>query len=116
MVRKSGLTSARLKDLGAAKLAQLVLDEAERNVGFRRQVKAAIAGQAGPEAIAKLIDRRLAGLERARSFVDWDKVPTFRSDLSSYVETGASELCPAFPSSASAQPRDHLMTMTSRPL
>lgn len=62
--------TAKLKDLGTDKLAQLVLDEAERNAGFRRQVKAALAGKSGPEAIAKLIDRRLSGLSRAKSFIE----------------------------------------------
>jgi len=60
MARKPSLTADKLKDLGEEKLAQLVLDEAERNTGFRRQVKAALAGKSGPEAIAKLIDRRLS--------------------------------------------------------
>lgn len=34
MARKPALTTDKLKDLGADKLAQLVLDEAERNTGF----------------------------------------------------------------------------------
>ena len=55
MARKPSLTADKLKDLGEEKLAQLVLDEAERNTGFRRQVKAALAGKSGPEAIAKLM-------------------------------------------------------------
>ena len=47
MARKPALSTDKLKDLGAEKLAQLVLDEAERNAGFRRQVKAALAGRLG---------------------------------------------------------------------
>lgn len=100
MARKPALTADKLKDLGVDKLAQLVLGEAERNAGFRRQVKAAMAGKAGPEAIAKLIDRRLSGLERARSFVDWDKARAFRDDLRSLTDTIVSELGTASPTLA----------------
>ncbi len=100
MARKPALSTDKLKDLGPDKLAQLVLEEAERNAGFRRQVKAALAGKTGPEAIAKLIDRRLAGLERAKSFVDWDRARAFRDDLRSLTGTIASELGPASPALA----------------
>jgi hypothetical protein len=70
MARKSVLSADKLKDLGADKLAQLVFEEAERNARVRRQVKAALAGKSGPEAIAKLIDRRQSGLARSKRFVE----------------------------------------------
>ena len=54
---------------------------------FAVRVKATLAGKSGPEAIAKLIDRRLSGLERAKSFVDWDKARAFRDDLRSLTDT-----------------------------
>ncbi|MCQ0090261.1 DUF6880 family protein [Roseovarius sp. M141] len=97
MARKPALSIDKLKDLGVAKLGQLVLDEAERNAGFRRQVKAALAGKSGPEAIAKLIDRRLSGLKRAKSFIDWDKAHALGDDLRSLTDTITSELGAAAP-------------------
>lgn len=100
MARKPALTIDKLKDLGADKVAQLVLDEAERNAGFRRQVKAALVGKNGPEAIAKLIDRRLSGLARAKSFIEWDKARAFAEDLRSLINTITSELGPAAPALA----------------
>ena len=100
MARTPALTTDKLKDLGSDKLAQLVLDEAERNAGFRRQVKAALAGKAGPAAIAKLIDRRLSGLARAKSFVEWDKARAFADDLRSLTDTVIAELGPADPALA----------------
>ncbi len=100
MARKPALTIDKMKDLGADKLAQLVLAEAERNAGFRRLVKAALAGKSGPQAIAKLIDRRLSGLDRAKSFIDWDKARAFGNDLGSLVDTITSELGPAAPALA----------------
>jgi hypothetical protein len=97
MARKSSLNAEALVALGAEKLAQLVLDEAERNAPFRKIVKAALAGTKGPEAIAKLIDRRLAALEKARSFIDWQKERAFREDLAATVRTIVDELGAASP-------------------
>jgi hypothetical protein len=94
MARKPALSIEKLNDLGAEKLAQMVLAEAEQNAGFRRQVKAALAGKSGPEAIAKLIDRRISGLERAKSFIEWDKARAFRDDLRSLTDTITTELGP----------------------
>ncbi len=100
MARKPDLSTDKLKDLGTDKLAQLVMEEAERNSGFRRQLKAALAGKSGPEAIAKLIDRRLSGLARAKSFIEWDKARAFADDLRSLTDTITSELGPAAPALA----------------
>ena len=97
MARRPALTIDTLKELGLEKLAQLVLAEAEQNANFARLVSAAFAGLAGPEAIAKLIDRRLAGLAKARAFVDWNKARAFRDDLQSTVDTISTELLAAAP-------------------
>ena len=100
MARKPTLSIDKMKDLGTDKLAQLVLAEAERNAGFRRHVKATLAGKSGPEAIARLIDRRLSGLDRAKSFIECDKACAFRDDLRSLTDTITSELAPAAPALA----------------
>ena len=97
MARKPTLSPDALEALGAAKLAALVFEEATTNAAFKRRVAAALAGQSGPEAIAKLIDRRLAGLERARAFVDWEKARAFRDDLAALLASIRTELGPADP-------------------
>lgn len=97
MARKPAMSTDKLKDLGIDKLAQLIFEEAERNAVFRRQVKAALAGRSGPVSIAKLIDRRLSGLARAKSFIEWDKARAFADDLRSLSNTIMSELSPAAP-------------------
>ena len=95
MARKPALSKESLTALGAEKLAELVFDEVHVNAGFKRRVNAALAGKSGPEAIAKLIDRRLSGLERARTFIDWDKERAFRDDLQGLCDSIVKELCPA---------------------
>ena len=78
MARRAALTSENLIALGAEKLATIILDEAGRNAPFKKLVAAALAGAQGPKAVAAVVDRRLAGLERARGFVEWEKRKSLR--------------------------------------
>ncbi|MFK4822280.1 DUF6880 family protein [Ochrobactrum quorumnocens] len=97
MARKPALSVETLAELGTEKLARLVLDEALGNSAFRKLVSAALAGQKGPEAVAKIVDRRLGALEKARSFIEWEKVRPFRDDLTATVATISGELGEAAP-------------------
>jgi hypothetical protein len=92
MAKRSDLTVEALVELGAAKLAQMIHDEAERSSSFRKLVKTALAGSRGPDAVAKLIDRRLLALEKARGFVGWEKERSFRDDLRTTLATITGEL------------------------
>src|SRR4051795_6636379 len=95
MARRATLTNEALAALGAKKLAKLVLDEAGRNAAFKKLVAAALAGAKGPDAVAAIVDRRLAGLERARGFVDWEKRKSFAADLRATIAIITDELGPA---------------------
>ncbi|MDA8231707.1 MAG: hypothetical protein M0006_10245 [Magnetospirillum sp.] len=92
MACKTTLSPENLVALGADKLAQLILDEAEGNAPFRKRVRAALAGTKGSQAVAALIDRRLAALEKARAMVAWEKERAFAADLDATVETITKEL------------------------
>lgn len=100
MASKPTLSIDSLQALGAAKLASLVFDEAACNPAFKRRVVAAQAGQGGPVALAKVLDKRLSGLERARSFVDWDKARGFRDDLAALLAGIQQDLGPLNPAMA----------------
>ncbi len=100
MARRPAITPEKLLELGPEKLVQLVLDEAERDAAFRKRVSAALAARKGPESVAKIVDRRLGALERARSFIDWNKARAFRDDLAATVATIAEELGKADPGMA----------------
>ncbi len=71
MTAKATLTIEALLALGAERLAGLVLDEAGHNGSFKKMVAAALAGAKRPAAVAAIVDRRPAALERARGFIDW---------------------------------------------
>lgn len=92
MARKVDLSLDRLVALGAEKLAALILGETEVNAAFAKRAKAALTGAQGVDAVAALIDRRLAALERARGMVDWRKERAFAADLGAIVDTITGEL------------------------
>lgn len=92
MARKPSLSTESLIALGAEKLAGLLLEEAEGNAALRKRLNAALAGAEGPEAVAKLIDRRLTALERARAMVGWEKERAFAQDLDAVVASIIQEL------------------------
>jgi hypothetical protein len=92
---KPKISFESLEPLGLQKLAKLIVDEAEGNTAFRKTVNAALASLKGPKAIAAIIDRRLAALAKARSFVDWDKARNFAADLAATVRAITDELAPA---------------------
>lgn len=100
MAKKTTLNLENLNALGVERLARLVIDASARDAGFKKYVVAALASANGPEAIAALIDQRLGALERARSFVEWDRARTFASDLSMTVHAIVDELGPAQPALA----------------
>ncbi|GJD82487.1 DUF6880 family protein [Methylobacterium haplocladii] len=87
-------TRETLAALDAATLIRLVLDETGQNPAFKKRVSAALAGLQGPDAVAALIDRRLAALEKARGFIDWRKSRTFVADLDAMLATIVSDLRP----------------------
>ena len=82
------------------KLARLVIGEAKRNAAFRKLVAAALAATKGPAAVAAIIDKRLAGLDRAKAFVDWEKAKTFSADIAATLATITEELGSADPDAA----------------
>lgn len=87
MAGKTSLSPESLIVLGTDVLARLILEEAEGNPAFRKRVKAALAGTKGPAAVAALIDRRLAALERGRAMIAWEKERALAEDLAATVQT-----------------------------
>ncbi len=92
VARRPALNEDALAKLGTEKLARLIVDEAGRNPTFRKLVTATLAAAKGPEAVAVVIDKRLASLERTKGFVDWPKAKEFAADLANTVVIIVSEI------------------------
>jgi hypothetical protein len=100
MPRKPALSEETLQPLGAARLARIILEEADANPNFRKRVNAALAGAKGPDAVAKPIDLRLAALEGERPMVANEKARQFRDSLRATVATVVKDLGPLSPAHA----------------
>src|SRR5580704_13174243 len=100
MARQPVLNEEALVKLGSEKLARLVIGEAKRNAAFRKLVAAALAATKGPAAVAAIIDKRLAGLDRAKAFVDWEKAKAFTADIAATLATITGDLAAADPDAA----------------
>ena len=81
MARAPSLTREALVELGAERHAELALDEAARNRPFKQLVLAALAAARGPGAVASIVDKRLAGLEKARASISRGRAKSFAEDL-----------------------------------
>jgi len=55
-------------------------------------VMAALASAKGPAAVAAIVDKRLAGLDRAKGFVDWEKAKAFIADVAAILAIIVGEL------------------------
>ena len=100
MAPKASLTLEKLAALGLDRLAQLVLDAAESHAAVKKLVETAMAATKGPKAVAMLIDRRLAALERGKSQLASDKAKAFTIDLGLIQKAIVEELGPVDPSAA----------------
>ncbi|MCJ2058442.1 hypothetical protein MKL09_18035 [Methylobacterium sp. J-048] len=92
--RRTTPSPETLADLGPDRLIGLILGETARNPTFKKLVTAALAALQGPDAVAAMIDRRLAALESAQSYIDWQKRRAFAADLDATVTVILNELRP----------------------
>ena len=81
MAPKKAVNLANLEALGAKRLAEILLDLGMGDAGIKRRLRLELSAEAGAEAIAADIGKRLTTLRQARSFVDWPKRRAFVKDL-----------------------------------
>ena len=81
MASKNTVTTDNLAALGAERLAAILIELAADHATIKRRLRLELAGEAGGDAIAAQIGKRLAALRSARSFIDWEKRRDFVRDL-----------------------------------
>ncbi|WP_276119030.1 DUF6880 family protein [Pararhizobium qamdonense] len=81
--KKAKLDRDGLTALGLERLIEIALDEAALNPSFKKRLSAALAGIGGAAGVAKLIDSRLAALEKSGTRIRWQKERAFGNDLDS---------------------------------
>lgn len=75
------VTTENLARLGAERLAAILLEVANAQPVVKRRLRIELAGDAGGEIVAAEMNKRIATLRSARSFIDWQKRPDFVRDL-----------------------------------
>ena len=81
MASKKTVNLANLEALGAKRLAEILLELGMGDAGIKRRLRLELSAEAGAEAVAADIGKRLTTLRQARSFVDWEKRRAFVKDL-----------------------------------
>jgi hypothetical protein len=99
------LNAEALEELGARKLAELLMGLAENDPAVARSLRLALAGTEGAGRLAAEVEKRLRTLQRARGFVEWDKVRPLARELDGLRQTIAGALAGADPHAAVAQMR-----------
>lgn len=97
---KPRLDRKALTELGLEKLVDILLEESTSNKPLKARLETAIAGSAGPQEIALLIDRRLDLLEKARTSINRPRARDLTTELSGFLRTIQSELGTADPAAA----------------
>ena len=80
-VPKSTLNAQNLEALGAARLAELLIELSQGNATAKRRLRMELAGTHGTDALAKEVRNRITTMARSRSFVDWQGVKDLANDL-----------------------------------
>ncbi len=77
------LNTETLAELGAERLAALLMELAENDATLKRRLTLEIAG---PQQAASEVRKRLGQIARSRSFVDWDRTRSLIRDLDTQRE------------------------------
>ncbi|PRX27410.1 hypothetical protein SAMN05216257_1183 [Meinhardsimonia xiamenensis] len=100
MASKTTLNAKNLEALGAARLAQLLVEISTGNAAAKRKLRLALAGAQGPKEAAREITKRLTSIARARSFVTWKNRKALVDDLETQRRAIVEQIAPADPQEA----------------
>jgi hypothetical protein len=102
--RSRALSAETLEQLGAARLAEILMAQTKGDPALARLLRLALAGTDG-DRLASEVEKRLRTIQRSKGFIEWDKVKPLARELDSLRETIAGPLAAANPRAAVAQMR-----------
>ncbi len=102
MASRPTLNAKNLEALGAARLAQLLIEVSTGDAAVKRKLRLALAGAQGPREAAREIARRLTSIARARSFITWQNRKPLVTDLETQRRAIVEQIAPADPAEALA--------------
>ena len=81
MATRSKLTVESLAQLGARRLAEILVDEAGRNRQLKQAVQMALAAKTGASEVGHQVRKRLAQLARSEAFIASEKAKDLATEL-----------------------------------
>ncbi|WP_370804700.1 DUF6880 family protein, partial [Actibacterium lipolyticum] len=102
MVSKTTLNAKNLETLGAARLADLLIEISTGSAVAKRRLRLELAGAQSPKEAGRAVAKRLTSIARARSFVNWQKRKPLVTDLQSQLRAIKEQIAPADPAEALA--------------
>lgn len=103
--RIRALSVEALEKLGARRLAELLMEQAENDPAVARSLRLALAGTESGGRLAAEVEKRLRTIRRSKGFIAWDKVRPLARELENLRQTIAGPLAEADPYAAVAQMR-----------
>ena len=100
MASKTTLTAKNLEALGAARLAELLIEISTGDAAAKRQLRLELAGKESPAEAAREVRKRLASLAKSRTFVDWQRRQSLVADLDGQRRAILNHVAKADPSEA----------------
>ena len=102
MASKSTLNAKNLETLGAARLADLLIEISTGSAVAKRRLRLELAGAQSPKEAGREVAKRLTSIARARSFVNWQNRKPLVTDLQSQLRAIKDQIAPAHPAEALA--------------
>jgi len=87
MASKITLNAKNLEALGLERLAELVIEISTGNVNHKRRLRMEHVGNSSGVELAREVRKRLGSIARAKSWIDWQKVKSFKADLEAQRKT-----------------------------
>ncbi len=97
MASKTTLNAKNLETLGAAALAELLIEVSTGNAAAKRRLRLALAGGQGPKEAAAEVRKRLITLAKSRARVGWRQRKTLTEDLAAQRRAILDQIAPADP-------------------
>jgi hypothetical protein len=97
---KKTLNEANLEALGAARLAQLLIEVSTGSAEIKRRLRLELSHSLGPEELARDVQKRLTSIRRSTSFVGWRKRKALIKDLNTQAAMITEKIGPDAPTLA----------------
>ena len=102
MASKSTLNAKNLETLGAARLADLLIEISTGSAVAKRRLRLELAGAQSPKEAGREVAKRLTSIARAGSLVNWQNRKPLVTDLESQLRAIKEQIAPADPTEALA--------------